>query len=206
MKSLFLKRAHSVAKIVCLSAIILPISAHAQLINIEQIKSSWGLVLGGAATSIAAHELGHFMVAEHEDADAYFDNITVKYRHTDGSDKQNLRLSSAGYQTQWLTSELGFYQLNQANISDNKRAWNAGLVIGHLGITAAYLTFLKDHEDGDARGVSSATDISTDKIVALLAIPALLDSWRLFGQNTPKWASWTSQGFKAVGISAIWQF
>ena len=206
MKSLFLKYAPKLAFIACLSALIAPVSAHAQLVNFEQIKSNWGYVLGGAATTIAVHELGHFVVAEHEGADAYFDNITVKYRNTDGTDRQGLRLSSAGYQTQWLVSELGFYQLNQQAISDNKRAWNAGLIIGHLGITAAYLSFLKNHEDGDAGGVARATDNSTDKIVALLAIPALLDSWRLFGKHAPKWASWTSQGFKAVGISAIWQF
>lgn len=186
---------------------IVPVaSAQAELIAIDVIKSNWINVLGGAATTIAAHELGHFVAAEIEDVDAYFDGITIAYRETDGSDRQGLRLSSAGYQAQWLASEIGFMRLGQQDLSAQQRAWNAGLVIGQIGITAAYLTFLKNHEEGDALGVAQALDISTDKVVALLAIPAMLDGWRLFGRQAPKWAGWTSRGMKAVGVAAVWQF
>ena len=190
----------------CLLSLSFGSIAHAELIDIDTLKSNWLSALGGSATTIAAHELGHFVVAETEGAEAYFDGITIEYRDTDDSDQQALRLSSAGYQTQWLASEYGFLRLDQKGLNDRQRAWNAGLVLGHIGITAAYLTFLKNHEDGDAGGVARATGLSRDQVLALLAIPAALDSWRLFGKHSPKWASWTSRGFKAVGVAAIWQF
>lgn len=181
-------------------------SANAAPIKLDTIKDNWGFTLGGAATTIATHELGHFLVAELEDVDAFFDGATVKYRNTNDTARQNLRLSSAGYQMQWLTAEYAFTRLDQLSLSARSRAWNAGLILGHIGITAAYLTFLKNHQDGDSLGTSNAANMSTDQLVALLAIPAVLDSWRLFGEHSPRWASWTSKGFKAAGISAIWTF
>ncbi len=180
--------------------------SQAEPVNAELLKSNWTSVLGGAATTVLMHELGHFLVAESEGAAAYFDGITIEYRDTDGSDQQALRLSSAGFQTQWLASEYGFMRLNQGGLSDRQRSWHAGLILGHIGITSAYLTFLKNHEDGDVGGVATASGLSTDKVVALLAIPAVIDSWRLFGKYSPKWASWTARGFKGLGVAAIWRF
>jgi hypothetical protein len=181
-------------------------NAFAEGVDIDILKTNWGVTLGGAAATIAIHELGHFVVAGIEDADAYFDGLTVKYRDYDGSDRQNLRLSSAGYQAQWLASEYAFKQLDQPSLNQKQKAWNAGLILGHIGITVAYLTFLKDEENGDVSGISEATGLSTGEVIALLTIPAVLDSWRLFGKNSPKWAGWTSKGFKAVGITAVWTF
>ncbi len=181
-------------------------NAFAEDVDVVSLKTNWGVTLGGAATTIAIHELGHFVVAGIEDAEAHFDGLTVKYRNYDGSDRQNLRLSSAGYQAQWLASEYAFKRLDQPGLSQKQRAWNAGLILGHIGITAAYLTFLKENENGDVSGISEATGMSTSEVLALLTIPAVLDSWRLFGKNSPKWAGWTSKGFKAVGITAIWSF
>ena len=181
-------------------------SAFAESIDVDSLQTNLSASLGGMATTIAIHELGHFVVAGTEDADAYFDGLTVKYRNYDGSDRQKLRLSSAGFQAQWLVSEYAFKQLDKPGLNQKQKSWNAGLVLGHIGITAAYLTFLKDHEDGDVSGISQATGLSTGEVLALLSIPAVLDSWRLFGENSPKWAGWTSKGFKAVGITAIWTF
>lgn len=180
--------------------------ANAEQLNLETIKDNWGITLGGAATTIVIHELGHFLAAELENVDASFDGVTIKYDNTEGTDRQGLRLSSAGYQMQWLASEYAFWQLSRPQISARTRAWNTGIVLGHIGITAAYLSFLKDQQEGDSVGVSEATNMSTDQLVALLAIPAVLDSWRLFGKHSPRWASWASRGFKTVGISAIWTF
>lgn len=181
-------------------------SANAGQFVANQIKENWGITLAGAATTIAIHELGHFMVAGLEDVDASFDGVTVTYRNTENTDRQNLRLSSAGYQFQWLASEYAFSQLDRPQLSARARAWNSGMVLGHIGITIAYLSFLKDHEDGDAVGSSIAAGMSTDQLVGLLAIPAVLDSWRLFGKHSPHWASWASRGFKTIGISAVWTF
>jgi len=181
-------------------------NALAEGVDVDSLKLNWGAALGGAVTTVAIHELGHFVVAGIEDADAYFDGLTVKYRDYDGSDSQNLRLSSAGYQAQWLVSEYAFNRLDQPNLNQGQKAWNAGLILGHIGITAAYLTFLRDHENGDVSGISEATGLSTAEVLVLLSIPAVLDSWRLFGKNSPKWAGWASKGSKVVGITAIWTF
>lgn len=181
-------------------------TASAEKVTFSDLKTNWAATLGGAVTTIAVHELGHFLVAEVEGAHAYFDGVTVKYKNTDDTDSQNLRLSSAGFQSQWLVSEYAFMNLDQSELDKRARAYNAGLVLGHLGITAAYLTFLKNNDDGDARGIAEVTTLSTDKVIALLAIPALLDSWRLFGKHSPRWTSWTSKGFKTIGLSAIWTF
>lgn len=167
---------------------------------------NWGTLLGGAVTTIFAHELGHLAVAEIEDADAYLDGTTIKYHNLDGTDQQNLRLSSAGFQAQWLVSEYAFRQLEQSGLSPQRQSWNAGLVLGHLGISAAYLTFLKDHEYGDVRGIAQATGLSNDEVAVLLNIPALLDGWRLFNENAPRWSAWVSRGYKAAGITLVWTF
>lgn len=174
--------------------------------DIETLSTQWKSTLGGAATTVALHELGHFVVAGIEDAEPYFDDLTVKYHNLDGTDRQNLRLSSAGFQAQWLVSEYAFHRLKDNKLTPGQTAWNAGLVLGHLGITAAYLTFLRDHEDGDVEGIATATGLSNGEVLALITLPALLDTWRLFGDKTPRWASWVSPGYKALGISAVWAF
>jgi hypothetical protein len=76
---------------------------------------------------------------------------------------------------------------------------NAGAQVTMLGIA---------HQQAPAlqKPTNTATDLSTDKVVALLAIPAVLDSWRFFGKNSPNWLSWTSRGFMGVGVAAIWRF
>ncbi len=176
------------------------------MVDLPTLQSNWQITIGVFATSVVAHEAGHFLVAGLEDAEPYFDGLTVKYHNSDNSDRQNLRLSSAGFQAQWLVSEYAFLRLNSDSLEPRQSAWNTGLVLGHLGITAAYLTFLGDHEDGDVEGIAAATGLSNGEVLALITLPALLDTWRLFGNNTPRWASWVSPGYKALGISAVWNF
>ncbi len=170
------------------------------------IKENLGMTLAGVATSIAVHELGHFVVAEIEGVDAHFDEVTVRYNGLDGTERQRLLLSSAGFQAQWLLSEYAFYKLDQPDICRQKKALNMGFVLGQVAISAAYLSVLRDHEDGDVEGVVDASGLSSGEMLTILAVPALLDSWRLFDDNAPKWASWVSKGVKAVGISAVWTF
>ena len=184
----------------------LPLAARAEGVRLDTLKSHWGLVLGGAATTLAIHELGHLMVAGLEGADPYFDGTTIKYREAEGTDEQNLRLSSSGFQAQWITSEYAFHQLRRNDLNQSQRAWNAGLVLGHIGITAAYLLVIQDQDYGDVEGISNATGLSTTEVLGLLTLPAFLDSLRLFGENSPDWLGWTSAGYKAVGITAVWTF
>lgn len=187
-------------------ALFNPPVARAQTVDLDTLGTHWQATLGGAAATIVAHEFGHLLVGATEDAEPYFDGLSIKYRHYDGTDRQGLRLSSAGFQAQWLVSEYAFHRLHSSPGEPGSRAWNAGLILGHLGITAAYLTFLRDHEDGDVTGIVSATGLSTAEVLTLISLPAVLDGWRLFGNDTPRWAGWVAPGMKGLGITAIWTF
>ncbi len=174
--------------------------------DFELIKNQFSSVLAGAASTIVLHELGHFAVAELESVQAEFDGTSITYPNQDLSNRQRLRLSSAGYQSQWLASEFAFHQLDHTDLSNRSKAFHTGMVLGHLGISLAYLTVLKGHENGDSLGTASASSWSEDQVLLALAIPAVLDSWRLFGNHPPKWLPMVSKGSKAIGIAAVWSF
>lgn len=38
------------------------------------------------------------------------------------------------------------------------------------------------------------------------AVPALLDGWRLFGDQVPAWIPVLSIGFKGAALTAIWTY
>ena len=78
------------------------------------------------------------------------------------------------------------------------------MICAHLGISAAYLTFLRNHPQGDTYAMAEATDLSTAQLAALLAIPATLDAWRLFADDVPAWVPALSVGSKGAGLVAIW--
>ena len=138
----------------------------------------------GAIGMVIGHELGHLGVAASMDIDTQFDGLTVVYPGTNLTSKQQLRVASAGFQSQWLLSELAFHYLDHSDADKSSIA--AGAVLAHLGITAAYLTFLKNEETGDVAGISNALGKSRSDVALLLAVPAFLDTWRLFGEP-PDW-------------------
>ncbi len=181
-------------------------AANAQAASLEQLKQHWQSVAAGVATTIAIHELGHLAVAATENVDAEFNGLSIVYPEDDLSDRSHLRLASAGYQSQWLASEYAFHQLDKTPDSAKQRAFYQGMVLGHIGITAAYLTFLKNHDQGDSLGISEASSLSTDQVALSLAIPAALDSWRLFGTSPPRWVPMVSKSSKLAGVALVWTF
>ena len=98
---------------------------------------------------------------------------------------------------------MAFRHLNDGQIA--RRSLAAGAIIAHLGISAAYLTFLKDHEDGDIMGIANALGEDKDAVAALVAIPALLDAWRLLG-NPPEWAPSLSAASKGLMAAWVWSW
>lgn len=172
----------------------------------SRIKKNGGAFLAGFASGYAAHELGHIVVANSLGFDTDFDGLTIIYPDATMTDAEQLQVTSAGFQTQWLVSEAALRYRNGRELTDFGDNYNAGLVVAHLAITAAYMTVLMNHEDGDLEGMSEATGISNDKLAALVAIPALLDTWRLFGSNVPKWVPALSAGTKVIGITMIWTY
>lgn len=171
-----------------------------------QLTNHQGSFYLGLFTGIAGHELGHITVAEASDINARYDGVTIIYPDENLSDRERLRVASAGFQAQWLISEAALRYRSSHELTSAGNNFNAGLVWAHLGITAAYLTVLKNHEDGDIAGMSRATGISNDRLALMVAIPAALDAWRLMGADVPKWVPAISVGSKGIGIASIWTF
>jgi len=161
------------------------------------------LLLGGVGM-VLWHELGHIGIARTLDIDTDYDGVTIVYPDLTRGSKDQLRVASGGFQAQWLLSELAFHHLDQA---DNG-AYNdiaTGAILGHLAITASYLAVLKNEEDGDIAGMANALGWNRNDVVLLLAIPAILDTWRLFG-NPPHWVPRLSQVSKGLGVTWVWSW
>jgi hypothetical protein len=63
---------------------------------------------------------------------------------------------------------------------------------------------VKNQPLGDSVGYAEAAGLTTDQVVLRAAIPAVLDAWRLFGDDVPKWVPALSIAAKGIGITAIW--
>ena len=180
--------------------------ASAESWELNRYKNNKGAFLAGFFSGYAAHELGHIMVADSFGFDAEFDGVTIVYPGAIMTDAEQLQVSSAGFQVQWLVSEVALRYRKDRKLTNFGDNFNAGLVGAHLAITAAYMTVLLNHEDGDLQGMSEASGISNDKLAVLVAIPALLDTWRLFGNNVPEWVPALSAGTKGIGFTWIWTY
>ena len=155
----------------------------------------------GAMGMIVGHEIGHFAVAESMNIKAEFDGVTVVYPNSSLTPRQHLRVASAGFQSQWLLSELAFHYLDKPDVEQHSVA--TGAVLAHIAITTAYLTFLRNNEDGDVAGMATALGKSRSNVALALALPALLDTWRLFGEP-PDWIPHLSRTSKGLGIVWFW--
>ena len=174
--------------------------------SLSQIGDKTGAYLLGFFSGYLAHEAGHVIVATAKGYDVDLDGVSIIYPDAQMSDADRLQVSSAGFQAQWLTTEASFLYRSKNELSPTSDNFTAGLISSHLIITAAYMTVLRDHKEGDTYAMSEATDLSTGQIAALLAIPAVLDTWRLFGTDVPKWVPTLSVGFKGAGFIAIWTY
>ena len=166
---------------------------------LEEFNST-GLATG-AIGMIVGHEIGHFAVAESMNIKAEFDGVTVVYPNSSLTSRQRLRVASAGFQSQWLLSELAFHYLEKPDVEQHSVA--TGAVLAHIAITTAYLTFLKNNKDGDVVGMATALGKSRSNVALTLALPALLDTWRLFGEP-PDWVPHLSRIGKGSGVAWVW--
>ena len=189
---------------VCLLFGALP--AHAAGWSPGTLRQDWAPFLLGLAGGIAAHELGHVVVAKARGYHLDHDGLSITYPDADFSRSGHLQTASAGLQTQWLVTEAVFARQQLRDPDNPPGPVAAGLVCAHLAISAAYLTVLKDHDRGDVVGMSDASGLSTDSLVLLALVPALLDGWRLFGDQVPRWVPALSIGFKGAALIAIWTY
>ncbi len=173
----------------------------------ETPSERWNAFIAGGLSTLAIHELGHFSVAAYHGANAELDGVTVVYPDANFNSSEALRTSSAGLQFQWIASEIAFGILSSdKQLSPGSRSFTRGIVAGHIAITLAYLTILKDHPDGDLVGMSDVSGLSTNELALLVAVPAALDGWRLMSRDVPDWVPKLSLAYKGIWIAKIWNF
>jgi len=163
-------------------------------------------VLLGFVGGILVHELGHISAATLKGADFEFEGLSITYPDPALTDADRLELASAGFQIQWAAAELAFRYLNDEDKEPRTRHRADGILLSHLAITAAYMTVLKHHSRGDIEGMSRATGISNDRLALAVAVPAILDGWRLFGNTVPQWVPIASVVSKGIGITWVWTY
>ncbi len=191
-----------VSALVCL----LPTLSAADNWSFDELHRDKKSVLFGFLGGLFAHELGHISVATIRGVDFEFDGLSIVYPEANLSDKNRLLVASAGFQVQWLASEIAFHYLEKSKADLAAMNTAAGVILSHLGVTAAYLTFLKNHSQGDIEGMSEATGISNDHLALAVAVPALLDGWRLLGTTTPNWVPQLSVLTKGIGVAWAWTY
>ena len=106
------------------------------------------LLLGGVGV-LLGHELGHWVLSQGKHIEC--DGVAIVYSQSGLTLREKLRVASAGFQLQWVLSELAFDQLQKPSMG-RLRDFSAGVILGHLTITGAYLTLLKGDAYGDRRG------------------------------------------------------
>lgn len=168
--------------------------------NPDAVPNNVTSFLLGFAGGIAIHEIGHLAAASVEGYTVHNDGLSLVYSPSFSSRQDRLRVSSAGFQAQWLASETAFYY--RAKAPDLA----IGVITSHLAITAAYLTVLNKHPQGDIVSASQASRLSTGQILLIASVPALLDGWRLFGTDVPAWVAPLSIGYKSGCLAAIWTY
>lgn len=189
----------------CVAA-LLPGVAEAEGWTFGEGGAGWDRFALGFAAGIAAHEAGHVLVAASKGYPVSHDGLSLTYPGVDFTRAGQLQLASAGFQVQWVLSELVLRDANGDEHTHPPGAFGAGVVSSYLGVSFAYLTFLKNQYNGDVYGISRATGMSHDRVALLAAIPAALDTWRLFGDDVPRWVPALSLASKGVAASWIWSY
>jgi hypothetical protein len=185
---------------------VLPLSASAQGWSFNEPGSQWENFALGFASGIAAHEAGHFVVAKSRGYRVSYDGLSITYPGAKLTPASQLQLASAGFQTQWVLSEFALRDKNGREHTKPPGDFGAGVVCSYLGVSLAYLTILKNQDQGDVYGMSNATGLSHDRIALMMAVPAVLDAWRLFGDDVPAWVPTLSVMSKGIGATWIWTY
>ena len=192
--------------VVLLAPTLLPINAYCEGWSFDNARSEWGKFALGIASGIGAHELGHYVVATSKGYKVSHDGLSIIYPGAAFTHADQLQVASAGFQTQWLLTELILHDRNGREMKEPPGSFGAGVVCAHLGITLAYLVYLKDHKQGDVVAMAAATGRSNNQIALALAVPGVLDAWRLFGTQVPKWVPQLSMLGKGLGIAWVWTY
>ena len=187
-------------------ALLQPFNAHSEGWEFDFERTKFGDFALGLAGGILAHEAGHYVVATSKGYKVGRDGLSITYPGAKFAGTDQLKIASAGFQTQWLLAELIFRNGSGKQLKSAPDDFGAGIVCAHLAITAAYAIYLKDHQLGDVVGMSEATGLSNNQIMLALAVPGALDAWRLFGNDVPEWVPELSVLGKGLGIAWAWTY
>lgn len=188
------------------STLFFPVTAYCAGWSFDDAQPELGKFALGFVSGIIAHEAGHYVVATSKGYKVSHDGLSIVYPDANFTDSDHLKVASAGFQTQWLFTELILRDSNGKEMREPPGNFGAGMVCAHLAITLAYMTVLKDHKQGDIAGMAQATGRTNNQIALALAIPGVLDTWRLFGSQVPEWVPHVSLLGKGIGIARIWTY
>ncbi|HLP98808.1 MAG TPA: hypothetical protein VK149_10215 [Sideroxyarcus sp.] len=181
-----------------------PAGAHSEGWSLGE--ADWGQLTLGVVSGIAAHEVGHMAVAKSKGYRVSHDGMSITYPGVNFTRSGQLQLASAGYQTQWLLSEIALRDEHWQERKTPPGDFGAGIICSSIGVSLAYLTFLKNQYNGDVYGVSRASGMSHDRAALLMAVPAAMDAWRLFGDDVPEWVPNLSVMGKGLAMAWIWTY
>lgn len=185
---------------------LLPANVYGEGWSFDDARPEWERFALGFASGVIAHEAGHYLVATSKGYKVSHEGLSIVYPGANFTDSDHLKVASAGFQTQWLLTELILRDRNGKEMKEPPGNFGAGIVCAHLGITLAYMTVLRNHKLGDIAGMAEATGRSNNQIALALAIPGGLDAWRLFGHDVPEWVPQISILGKGIGIARIWTY
>ena len=178
-------------------------SANAQLWEYADAKENKNKFAMGLLASIAAHELGHVIIGKAKVSSVAFDDFSITYPGNDFDDADILQTYAAGFQAQWLLSEIFLTKYERSKQKSTNL--DAGLVLSTLATTLGY-ALVNDRRYGDIQNISATTGVSRTSLTALLAIPAAFDAWRLIGKDVPKWIPAVAQTSRGLSIAVIWTY
>src|SRR4030065_424706 len=104
-----------------LAAALLSTDAHGEGWALDHARSDWGKFTLGVASGIVAHELGHYVVATSKGYKVDHDGLSIIYPGATFTDAEQLQIASAGFQTQWLLTELGLPDRNGKEREEQQR-------------------------------------------------------------------------------------
>jgi hypothetical protein len=159
----------------------------------------------GFAGGMIAHELGHVAMAASFGQSSRLHAGSIIYPDSRFTVSEALRVSTAGFQTQWLLSEYAFNALDTSEDTLLDKQHYIGLITSHIAISLAYLAVLKDEPTSDIYNAAAVSGKSRNTLMWAALTPALLDAYRLWG-DAPQWVDYLSIGIKAGEIGWIWTF
>jgi len=130
-----------------LAAALPPRDAYCEGWSFDDARPEWGKFALGIVSGVAGHEFGHYLVATSKGYKVGHDGLSIVYPDAKFTRADQLQVASAGFQAQWLLSELALRTVAPGN-SRPPGNFGAGVVCAHLGITLAYAVYLKDQKQG----------------------------------------------------------